>query len=150
MTEIQHQPQQTPPMGYQPKRSPLRKQLTIVAAAGIGLIALVLVAALLSMHPIAAKTHTVLYEATADSYTGAGRSGMVTAQTSAGTTQGTGLLPFSDTLRDFHSGDFVYISVQNQQPAGSVTCRITVDGTVVSENTSTGGYTIATCQGNVP
>jgi hypothetical protein len=44
----------------------------------------------------------------------------------------------------------VYLSVQNQNAAGSVTCRILLDGMVVSENTSTGGYVIATCQGRVP
>jgi hypothetical protein len=94
-------------------------------------------------------THTVLYEATADAAYGSGRTGMVTAQAPGGTTQRTGLLPITGTYM-FHSGDFVYLSVQNQQPAGSVTCRITVDGTVVSENTSTGGYTIASCKGRVP
>lgn len=155
MTDIQHQPQQPipglpDPFRAPPQRSKLRKQITITLAVGAGMIVLVVVLALLSLHPVATKTHEVLYEATADSYTGGGRSGLVTAQTVAGTTQGTGLLPFSDTIRDFHRGDFVYISVQNQQPAGSVTCRITVDGTVVSENTSTGAYAIATCQGKVP
>ena len=93
-------------------------------------------------------THTVLYEATADATYGSGRTGMVTAQAPGGTTQRTGLLPITGTFT-FHTGDFVYLSVQNQQGLGSVTCRITVDGVVVSENTSDGGYTIATCQGRV-
>jgi hypothetical protein len=91
----------------------------------------------------------VLYEATADTAYGSGRTGMVTAQAPGGTTQRTDLLPITGTFT-FHSGDFVYLSVQNQQGLGAVTCRITVDGKVVSENTSTGGYTIATCQGRVP
>lgn len=94
-------------------------------------------------------SHTVLYEATADAAYGSGRTGMVTAQAPGGTTQRTDLLPITGTFT-FHSGDFVYLSVQNQQGLGAVTCRITVDGKVVSENTSTGGYTIATCQGRVP
>lgn len=97
-----------------------------------------------------AATHTVVYTATADAAYGSGRTGMVTAQGPDGTVQQTGLLPITGTYDTFHSGDFVYLSVQNQQSLGSVTCRITVDGVVVSENTSSGGYTIATCQGKVP
>lgn len=48
----------------------------------------------------------------------------------------------------FEPGSFVYISAQNQDSSGSVTCRITVDGVVIAENTSSGGYTIATCKGS--
>ena len=75
---------------------------------------------------------------------------MVTAGTpGGGTSQRTGPLPITGTFT-FKAGDHVYVSVQNQQGAGSVTCRITVDGLKVSENTSSGGYAIATCQGKVP
>ena len=48
---------------------------------------------------------------------------------------------------EFGPGEFVYISAQNEGEYGSVTCRITVDGVVVSENTSSGAYGIATCEG---
>lgn len=96
-------------------------------------------------------THTVLYEADADAATGGGRTGAYTMQTdSGGSSRGNSALPVTRTLTDFHTGDFVYLSVQNQDAAGSVTCRITVDGAVVSGNNSTGGYTIATCEGRVP
>lgn len=47
----------------------------------------------------------------------------------------------------FTSGSFVSISAQNQGDFGTVTCRITVDGVVVSENTASGAYTIASCDG---
>lgn len=47
-------------------------------------------------------------------------------------------------------GDVVSISSQNRGSSGSLTCRITVDGVVVSTNTSSGAYTIATCSGSVP
>lgn len=47
-------------------------------------------------------------------------------------------------------GDYVYISAQNQGASGTVTCRITVDGVVISTVTSRGGYTIATCKGTAP
>lgn len=48
---------------------------------------------------------------------------------------------------DFPKGAFVYLSAQNMGASGDITCRITVEGRVVSENTASGGYTIATCQG---
>lgn len=44
-------------------------------------------------------------------------------------------------------GHFVYLSAQNTGSSGSITCRITVDGTAVSTNTSSGGYAIASCNG---
>jgi hypothetical protein len=44
-------------------------------------------------------------------------------------------------------GHFVYLSAQNEGSRGSITCRITVDGIVVSTNTSSGAYTIASCKG---
>lgn len=48
----------------------------------------------------------------------------------------------------FAHGDFLYLSVQRRDDLGGgdeVTCRITVDGIVVSENTSYGGYSVASC-----
>ena len=48
----------------------------------------------------------------------------------------------------FPAGAFVYLSAQNKQGYGSVTCMITTgDGDVISENTASGGYAIATCKG---
>ena len=100
--------------------------------------------------PSAPATRTVVYTVEADAAFGGGRTGMVTAGTpGGGTSQRTGPLPITGSFT-FHPGDHVYVSVQNQQGAGSVTCRITVDGLKVSENTSSGGYAIATCQGQVP
>lgn len=54
------------------------------------------------------------------------------------------------TYDGFGSGAFVYLSVQNAEEYGSVTCRIIVDGVEVSVNTSSGAYVIATCEGAVP
>lgn len=48
----------------------------------------------------------------------------------------------------FGDGEFLYLAAQNMQAGGSVTCSIKVDGEVVAENTSTGGYVIATCDGS--
>jgi hypothetical protein len=49
----------------------------------------------------------------------------------------------------FHPGDFVYFSAQAKEGSGSLTCRIVRvdDSTVISENTSSGEFSIATCQG---
>lgn len=50
----------------------------------------------------------------------------------------------------FKRGADLYMSLQNSEAAGSVTCRIEVDGKKVDEATSSGAYKIATCQGRVP
>lgn len=153
MTQHQTRPQPALPSPFTPppKRSKLWLQLTITISIPV----IVTLALLLHFYGLpnltpAPATHTVVYTTEADGNTGSGRTGMVTAQTpGGGNAQQTGLLPITGTFT-FHAGDFVYVSVQNQQGAGSVTCRITVDGAVVSENTSSGGYVIATCQGTVP
>jgi hypothetical protein len=49
---------------------------------------------------------------------------------------------------EFNPGAFVYLSAQNTEEFGDITCRITVDGVVISENTSSGGFAIATCTGS--
>lgn len=103
-------------------------------------------------------THVVRYEADGGGARGA-RSASITLQTSdGGTSQQSGVaLPLTTKAgttgleySGFERGDFVYLSVQNGDAAGSVTCRIVVDGNVISENTSDGGYTIATCSSRVP
>lgn len=43
---------------------------------------------------------------------------------------------------------WLYLSAQNNYDYGSVTVRITKNGRVLEENTSYGGYTIATVSGN--
>jgi hypothetical protein len=95
------------------------------------------------------KTVSVLYEVE-----GTAESATITAQMPTGTTQASGKavpLTRTDGTRgikvDFPREAFVYISAQNEGASGDITCRITVDGVVVSENTASGGYTIATCQG---
>lgn len=46
-------------------------------------------------------------------------------------------------------GEFAYLSAQNSNARGNVTCVITVDGVELARNTSTGAYTIATCEATV-
>lgn len=98
-------------------------------------------------------SHTVLYEAE-----GAARTASYTLKSDdGGTRQGDFDLPLRNqsggqglTFTGFSTGAFVYLSIQNGDEYGSVTCRITVDGVKLSENTSDGGSMIATCQGQVP
>ena len=45
------------------------------------------------------------------------------------------------------SGTFLYLSAQNQCGSGYVTVRFVQDGKVIRENTSRGGYVIATISG---
>lgn len=76
----------------------------------------------------------------------------VTIETPSGTSQESGqALPWTSSAYDgteFQLG-FLYVSAQNQGDTGTVTCRITVGDEVVAENTSTGEYSIAQCQGKV-
>jgi hypothetical protein len=46
-------------------------------------------------------------------------------------------------------GDFLYFSAQNTGEFGSLTCEITVDGDTISRHTSSGAYSIVTCDGSV-
>jgi hypothetical protein len=50
----------------------------------------------------------------------------------------------------FKHGDFLYISLQNSEASGSVTCRIEVDGVKLDEETSSGGYKVVSCQAQLP
>lgn len=98
--------------------------------------------------PAADTTVTVLYEVE-----GTTDYADVTMETPTGTSQISPDVPMvrkSDGQAglefDFGSGAFVYLSAQNNRGYGTVTCRISVDGVTVSENSATGGYAIATCK----
>lgn len=102
-------------------------------------------------------THTVVYEAEGPGSTAPRTATYTLRSDNGGTVQGDIDLPLRNqngttglTFTGFGSGAFVYLSIQNGDEYGSVTCRITVDSVVLSENTSDGGYMIATCQGQVP
>jgi hypothetical protein len=96
------------------------------------------------------STVEVLYEVEG-SATGAD----ITMEAPTGTVQGTGkAVPLASKTTGkpglsytMPRGHFVYISAQNKGSSGSITCRISVDGVVVSTNTSSGGYAIASCKG---
>jgi hypothetical protein len=103
-----------------------------------------------------ALSATVLFEVST-SGDAAGRSVDITMKTPAGgTSQQSGVRlpltrkdgsPFSFIAQ---SGDFVYLSAQNNQAYGDVTCTIRVDDQVLQTATSSGEYVIASCSGTVP
>lgn len=97
----------------------------------------------------AVAPRAVVYEMTGD-----GANFSMTAKTPDGTVQANPDLPLQTTDGGnfgfaASAGDFVYISGQAKD-GRELTCRILVDGEVIAENTSTGQYTIVTCDGTVP
>jgi hypothetical protein len=80
----------------------------------------------------------------------------LTYATNDGSAQGETALPLMNTKGTAGvgftatSGQFLYLSAQNLGEAGTVTCRISVDGVTISENTSNGSYSIASCDGSAP
>ena len=57
-------------------------------------------------------------------------------------------VPWSYSFKGY-SGDFVYISAQNQGETGSVTVTIYKNGSVFKTSTSSGAYVIATASGTL-
>lgn len=52
--------------------------------------------------------------------------------------------------RSGSSGDFVYLSVQNDKYAARIGCEIHIDGKLIHRTYSQGQYVIASCSGSVP
>lgn len=106
-----------------------------------------------SYSSVVSSSRKVLYEVE-----GTATTVNITYQTPSGTAQGADKkVPLGNKASGtvgitlaMERGDFVYISAQNQGSSGTVTCRITVDGVVVSKVTSSGAYTIASCSGKAP
>lgn len=85
--------------------------------------------------------------------TGTAEAASVTYRTGTGTQQAEVDLPMTNKgggqgvrMEGSNIPDFKYISAQNMDSYGSVTCRIVLNGVTISENTSSGGYVIASCQ----
>ena len=108
-----------------------------------------------------AATVSVLYEVD-----GSASAADITLETGSGTSQQSVKVPLTSKSSgkkgltfNMERGAFVYISAQNtgqMRPGasinspdfyGRVTCRITVDGKVISENSTTSKYGIASCKG---
>lgn len=152
----QHQISQPGPPAPRAKRSRLWLWVTLA-------VAIPLLAGIVAWYQptpqtpsVQTSSYTVVYEAEGSGARGL-RSATYTLQTPTGGAQGDINLPMMTrdgdtglTFTGFRSGDFVYLSIQNGDAAGSVTCRITINGDIISENTSSGGHVIATCKGVVP
>jgi hypothetical protein len=98
----------------------------------------------------AATTHQVVYGLTTS---GAATTADITYKTPTGIEQQQGVdVPLMSagggagiTLTQVASGQFLSISGQLKGDAQDITCSITVDGTVVAQNTSSGEFAIASC-----
>lgn len=92
-------------------------------------------------------THTVTYKVT-----GTATSASLTSENSGGGTEqiSDAYIPWETTYYTMQTGDFVYISAQNNGEYGSVTSEIYVDGALFKTSTSSGAYVIATTSGSIP
>lgn len=95
----------------------------------------------------AATPDELIYDVSGTAY-----SAMVTYRTSSGTQQATVDLPMQNNagtrgvrMQGSSIPDFAYISAQNQGETGTITCRITLNGQTISENTSSGAYAVVSC-----
>mgnify|MGYP001217568671 FL=1 len=108
----------------------------------------------------AAASRAAVREALATKITylveGTAKSANITIQTPTGTSQQSGVdVPLktkagtTGITYTFQAGDFVYLSAQNDTDFGTVTCKIvTESGAVISTNTASGAYSIASCKGS--
>lgn len=101
-------------------------------------------------------THSVRYEVEAIDPSGLDlpMGADITISTPTGTSQQSISLPLRNKNTGIEgitmtvpSGEFLYISAQNSEGFGGVRCRIFVDEVLVSQNSSSAGYSIATCEG---
>ncbi|SFT45328.1 CD20-like family protein [Actinopolyspora lacussalsi subsp. righensis] len=92
----------------------------------------------------AAGSGKVLYEVT-----GSGGASSITYGKGTQTSQQTNAeLPWSKETGIADSVQFYSLTAQNGQSGGDITCKITVDGEVLAENTSNGQHAMVTCNGN--
>ncbi|GAA4796905.1 hypothetical protein GCM10023200_36310 [Actinomycetospora chlora] len=144
-------PAPTPPP---PRPAPVRRLLWAVGAVLVGLLAGAALAVLgrgpASPPPVelsGASTPGVLYEVTGD----AARA-LVTFGTDSAVSQENGVgLPWQRTRPAAEDAATYTLTAQSSSDdAGRITCRISVDGTVIAEQTSSARYSVTTCVGTSP
>jgi len=136
-------------------KSKMRRELEPMGWAAIGLAAICcvgVIAYFISPHDSAGAsvsaptTATVRYEVE-----GTASDASVTYSTPTGTEQADVNLPMKSAsgaygiTATFPNKASAHISAQNRSDSGTVTCRITVNGEIISENTSSASYGIAQC-----
>jgi hypothetical protein len=99
------------------------------------------------------KTHSVLYKVTTGDY--GCQAIEATFEMEHGSAQRTvGICHHAKTAevatRTAQSGDFLYLSVQNDDTHSPIICEIYVDGVLLFQTQSFGKYKIASCSGRVP
>jgi hypothetical protein len=92
------------------------------------------------------KTESIPAEGVHYEVSGSASQASMTYRTGTGSSQVTARLPWRKRLTDLSPGAFLYVSAQNQGDGGSVSCKIYVNGRVVSDNTSSGAYAVVTCE----
>lgn len=129
----------------------------VITVAIVGLFVIAILAA--SGTPTSASTvsrgHEVIYKITTDRDWGNCYGFDVTYEMTSGTAQKSVSICDGDTStivdqRRGHSGDFVYISVQNDEQSARISCEIYIDGKLVHKTYSDGQYVIASCSGSIP
>jgi hypothetical protein len=150
--DLVSRPETPPPTP--PRPAPLRRLLWAVGAVLVGLLAGAALAVLgrgpASPPPVelsGSSTPGVLYEVTGD----AARA-LVTFGTDGAVTQQNGVgLPWQRTGPVAEDAATYTLTAQSSSDdAGRITCRISVDGTVIAERTSSARYSVTTCVGTSP
>lgn len=94
--------------------------------------------------PAAEQVHAVTYEVT-----GTAAAASITFEHPTGSSQVDPVtLPWRTTF-EAPSGQFVYLSAQNDTQAGTIVVRIDVDGATIGESQASGAYVIATADGTI-
>lgn len=92
--------------------------------------------------------HTLVYEVTGDSGTATNITYFGTGGNQSQETDAT--LPFRKEITADSKSDFVIKGVTAQNGGdGAITCKITVDGKVETENSSNGQYAVVSCNGKL-
>lgn len=98
--------------------------------------------------------YEVDFETTRPQWVKNGPTADITYETPTGSQQQSADLPVKSKTTggeglslSFDAGSFVYISAQKDENYGDVICRIYADGVLISENSASGKYSIATCKG---
>ena len=141
----------------QDRRRDLRKDILLAVGLTTGILLVVIVPMAWSAY----STKTTAADASAApevkyEIQGTAKTAAVTYSTPSGTVQNTADLPMMNQSGSAgirftaEPGQSLYVSAQNQGEHGTVECVISVDGVIVSDNTSSGAYTIAQCSATAP
>lgn len=134
-------------------------QITQVARGGVALAALLAGLVGCSAAPEASAGAAATAGAARDTrevtylLSGSATDADITIETPSGSTQRSVRVPLinkagtAGLIFTMPAGHFVYLSAQNSAGYGDITCVIEVDGKTVAQNTATGGYAVATCEG---